>query len=185
MCITNLIKRWRSRRRARIYEGPSPEVDGGTRIRIDKDAPKEINSRELIRFSCRFSSVSISDEDTRLKRGVYYFGASASEDGVSCTVGCNNTQVLRENRVETRSLEIMAELEALLREYDVAQYNGKYYKVSGLPDFYGAKVDAEYASGETLYCYNNQDPFLPIAFVEALCKIFGIEREAIGIDDGE
>lgn len=179
MCLCKWFKRWRSRRRARIYEGPSPEVDGGTRIRIDKDAPKEINSRELIRFSCRFSSVSIPDEDTRLKYGVYYFGASASEDGVRCTVGCNNPQVLRENRVETRSLEFMAELEALLREYDVAQFNGRYYKVSGLPDFFGSMVDAEYASGETLYCYNNQDPFLPIPLILALCKAFGIEREAI------
>ena len=176
MCLNKWIKRWRKRRRDRIYEGPC--VDGGTRIRYDTNAPKEINSRELIRFSCRFSALSLMEEDTQLPRGVYYFGASKGENGVSSTVGCNNPRVLGGERRETRSQELFAELESLLRKYNVAQYNGSYYKVSGLPDFYGAKVDAEYASGETLYCYHNQDPFLPIPFVQELCRLFGLSLEA-------
>ena len=174
MCLKNWFKQRRSRRRARIYEGPSMEIDGGTRIRRDTDAPKEITSRELICFSCRFSALSLMEEDTQLPRGVYDFGASKGEDGVSSTVDCNNPKVLGGERREVRSEEFLAELESLLRKYNVAQYNGQYYKVSGLPDFYGAKVDAEYASGETLYCYNNQDPFLPLDLIRALCRAFGI-----------
>lgn len=177
MCLGKWIKKWRKRRRDRIYEGPSVEIDGGTRIRHDTDAPKVIESRELTRFSCRFSALSLMEEDTQLLRGVYDFSASRGEDGVSCTVGCNNPAVLDGERREIRSQELFEELESLLRKYNVAQYNGSYYKVSGLPDFYGALVDAEYASGETLYCYNNQDPFLPVAFVQELCRLFGIAAE--------
>lgn len=174
MCLKNWFKQRRSRRRARIYEGPSMEIDGGTRIRHDTDAPKVIESRELTRFSCRFSALSLMEEDTQLLRGVYDFSASRGEDGVSCTVGCNNPAVLDGERKEWRTDGILAEIDALLRKHNVAQHNGNYYKVSGLPDFYGAKVDAEYASGETLYCYNNQDPFLPVSFVQELCRLFGI-----------
>ncbi|MBE6691522.1 MAG: hypothetical protein E7590_09670 [Ruminococcaceae bacterium] len=177
MCFCKWYKRWRSRRRARIYEGPHAEVDGGTRIRRDTDAPKEIESRELIRFSCRFSALSLMEEDTQLPRGVYDFGASKGEGGVSSTVDCNNPKVLGGERREVRTEEFLAELEQLVREHNVAQYNGQYYKVSGLPDFYGATVDAEYASGETLYCYNNQDPFLPIPFVRELCRLFDLSGE--------
>ena len=174
MCLGKWIKKWRKRRRDRIYEGPSVEIDGGTRIRHDTDAPKVIESRELTRFSCRFSALSLMEEDTQLLRGVYAFSASRGEDGVSCTVDCNNPKVLGGERREVRTEEFLAELEQLVRKHNVAQYNGSYYKVSGLPDFYGATVDAEYASGETLYCYNNQDPFLPAEMIRELCCLFGI-----------
>ena len=183
MCLSKWIKAWRKRRRDRIYEGPSAEgpsaeVDGGTRIRHDTDAPKEITSRELIRFSCRFSALSLAEEDTGLKCGVYRFDVSKGERGVNCTVRCSNPRVLPEGeRKLTHTEDFLSKLEALVREYGVARYNGSYYKVSGLPDFYGAILDAEYASGETIYCYNNQDPFLPVGMIVALCRLFGIGQE--------
>ncbi len=174
MCLSDLIKRWRKRRRDRIYEGPCE--DGGTRISNDTNAPKEIISRELIRFSCRFCSISLIDE-TRILGGMYHFSADKTEDGVSMSVKCNNPRVLDGELTKIRPDSFMKKLEAILRKYDVAQYNGKYYKVSGLPNFYGASVDAEYASGETLYCYNNQDPFLPVEMILELCSLFGIDKK--------
>ena len=176
MGLLEKFRKWRKRRRDRIYEGPSDYIDGGTRIRNDKDAPKEIISHELIRFSCRFSALSLIDDEDKLIRGVYYFSAESVENGVSCTVGCNNTAVISEGeRKEIRPNDFLQVIDVLLRKYNVAQYNGNYYKVSGLPDFYGSTLDAEYESGETLYCYNNQDPFLPLDFILELCGSFGID----------
>lgn len=176
MCLIKRYKRWRHRRRDRIYEGPCE--DGGTRIRHDTDAPKEICSRELIRFSCRFSAYSLQREESGLWPGVYSFSASKGEGGVACTAKCNNPRVLPTGeRKFTGGEDVLIALEALLREHGVARYNGSYYKVSGLPDFYGATVDAEYASGETIYCYNNQDPFLPVELIRALCRLFGVRQE--------
>lgn len=178
MCLLKRYRRWRKRRHDRIYEGPSDDIDGGTRISFNEDAPKEIQSRELVSFSCRFSAVSLDENETKLIRGVYNFGASKGADGVSTTVGCNNPRVVPEGeRKAIHSEKFLQTIDALLRKYNVAKHNGYYYKVSGLPDFYGAKVDCEYASGETLYCYNNQDPFLPIEFVHELCRLFGVKQE--------
>ena len=42
----NLIKKWRKKRRDRIYEGPC--IDGGTRISNDIEAPKEITQDYLV-----------------------------------------------------------------------------------------------------------------------------------------
>ena len=50
-----------------------------------------------------------------------------------------------------------ANIDNLFKKYNVAKQNGIYYKVSGLPSFYGLKIDVTYDSGENLYCYNNQD----------------------------
>lgn len=173
MCIRKKYKQWRKRRRDRIYEGPCE--DGGTRIRRDTDAPKEILSREPVRFSCRFSALSLQECDTGMIQGVYSFNALKGEGGVMCTVVCNNPRAIPEReRKFTRSDDLMTELDTLLREHDVARYNGSYYKVSGLPDFYGATIDVEYASGETIYCYNNQDPFLPIELIRELCGLFDV-----------
>ena len=177
MCLIKRYRKWRKRRRDRIYEGPSVDIDGGTRISHDDNAPKEIISRELIRFSCRFSAVSLYENESGLKHGVYKFTASKGTDGVCAKFECTNPKVSADGEhKEIRSEELLYKLDAALRKYNVAQYNGQYYKVSGLPGFYGATVDAEYASGETLYCYNNQDPFLPTELVQELCEIFGIDR---------
>lgn len=179
MCFRERIRRWRKRRRDRIYEGPSDCIDGGTRIRRDEDAPKEINSRELLKFSCRISTLALVDEEPALVRGVYGFCASA-EDGqnVRCSVKCNNPLAVPEGeRCEIRPKEFLGDVEKLLRKYNAAQYNGNYYKVSGLPDFYGAELDCEYSSGERLSCYNNQDLFLSPVFVYELCLLFGVEQD--------
>ena len=141
MCLIKRYKRWRRRRRDRIYEGPCE--DGGTRIRHDTDAPKEICSRELIRFSCRFSAYSLQREESGLWQGVYSFSASKGEGVVACTAKCNNPLALPEGeRNFTGGEDVLIALEELLREHGVVRYNGSYYKVSGLPDFYGATVDA-------------------------------------------
>lgn len=176
MCLSKWIKRWRRRRRDRIYEGP--DIDGGTRIRNDTDAPKEIISRELVQFCCRFSTLSFMEEDTNLKCGVYSFSATKGERGVACTVTCTNPSVVDGEQKYMRPENFLAKIDAILHKYNAAEYNGRYYKVSGLPNFFGSSIGAEYESGETLNCYNNQDPFLPIEMMVELCRLFGVAEES-------
>lgn len=172
MSIGEMIKRWRKRRRDRIYE--PPYIDGGTKDSYDAHAPKEIASRELKSFSCRFSTLSIPEEDSRIKCGVYAFEASRGENGVTYTFSYRCEGEGKE-RTDTCSESILNEIDALLREYSIARLNGSYHSVSALPDFYGSEVDAEYASGETILCYNNEDPFLPTEFMRKLCVLFKAE----------
>ena len=175
MCLIQAFKLWRRRRRDRIYGGPY--VDGGTRISKDTDAPKEIRSRELIRFSCSVSMLSMMEEDTGLPCGMYRFTAKREESGAVCgaSFGRGCFEKVTQSRCDPALLDAVAEL---LRRYNVAQYNGSYYKVSGLPDFYGAELDADYASGESISCYHNQDQFLPVELLQALCDLFSLPSAA-------
>ena len=172
MSLLTWFRRQKKRRRDRIYGGPC--IDGGTRICNDTDAPKEIVSRDLTRFSCTVSTLSLAEEDTRLRCAVYSFEAEATEAGVRVAVSCSRGVDTGMKREETREDAFLTTLEALIRAHDVARLNGKSYKVSGLPDFYGSMLSASYASGEEIYCCNNQDPILPIAFLRELCRLFGV-----------
>lgn len=172
MGLIDLYRKWRKRNRDRIYGGPS--VDGGVRHSCDTDAPKEIRCRSLIAFSCRFSAVSLGDEEV-LRGGIYTFTAERREDGVytSAEVRRRVGGGLRTEAV--RPFGVFREIDTLMRKYDVAAHNGRFYSVSGLPGFYGASLRATYASGERIDCSNNQDPFLPAAFVRELCDLFDID----------
>ena len=66
----------------------------------------------------------------------------------------------------------MTNLQEIVSKYNFAQYNGYISKVSGLPDMYGAKIDIKYASGESIYAYDNQDWFIPFEAIEELVRIF-------------
>ncbi|MBR2930541.1 MAG: hypothetical protein IKC32_04860 [Clostridia bacterium] len=171
MCIIKWFKEQKRKRRERIYESPSE--DGGVRIRNDCDMPKEILSDVLISFSCKFSTVSLIDEAEGLERGFFSFSAKRTESGVcySCSLrGRDNV----EKSEELFTFTMLEELNRLIKEHNVASFNGRSYKVSGLPEFFGAKVEAEYDSGEQIYCYNNQDMFLPIGFICGVCRLFGV-----------
>ena len=170
---------WIKRRLRRLdKEERRMRVDGGTRIAHDADAPKEIVSRTLVRFSCRFSSVSLIEEETSLQCGLYHFCAERNEDGKDCSVSCERVFSVCDQRLQAvRPISFMDEIEALLRTHNVARFNGKYYFVSGLPSFFGASVDAVFESGETVCCSNNQDPFLPSSLIKELCCLFELDSE--------
>ena len=167
----NLIKKWRKKRRDRIYEGPC--IDGGTRISNDIDAPKEITSDTLVKLSCRYSTLSLIDE-CEIPVGDYKFTATRENDGAGCTAECIRGSLGGKKISRKLPCEVLDRIAALIKEHGIESLNGRYYKVSGLPDFYGASIDAEYESGETLYCYNNQDPIIPIEFAIELYRIFGM-----------
>ena len=42
---------------------------------------------------------------------------------------------------------------------------------------YGAKIDIKYASGESIYAYDNQDCFISIDAINELVEIFNITEK--------
>ena len=172
MCIIKKLKERKRKRRERIYEGPYE--DGGTRRRIDTDAPKDISSNELEYFFCRFSTLSIMEDDSNLHCAEYAFGATKKEDGVHCTVSCKYGLEIK--REEIRPHELLSTLNELIKRYEISKHNGKFYDVAGLPYFYGSEIDAVFKSGEEIHARNNQDPFIEIGFMQELCSAFGISQ---------
>lgn len=66
----------------------------------------------------------------------------------------------------------MAALQKVVAEHDLAQHNGLSYRVSGLPEGYGAIFSVTYTSGESIYASNNQSCFLSVDAMEALEALF-------------
>lgn len=156
---------------------PPPEVeeDGGTTVHVDPDAPKTVDSASVTGFSCVFSTLSLLEEDTGLPEGVWELKADLADETVSGSWQFRDyTGESADNAFEADA-SFMDELQKIIAEYDLARYNGISEYVSGLPDMYGAELDVQYASGETIYSSNNEECFLPVGAMKALTELFHVE----------
>ena len=153
------------------------EEDGGKNNNTDFDAPKLVNSTEIIKFSCEFSLLAFAeDPEPPLQCGTYLLEAEAKDEKVSCRYCLD----FRDGESEDESFEtdtsFMEELQKIALENNLAQYNGISISVSGLPDMYGAKLSIDYESGEYIYATDNQDCFLSMKAMKELVELFEKER---------
>lgn len=146
-------------------------VDGGVRESVDTHAPKVIASTEVVFFSCRASMLNRTEEDTSLAGNIYEL--QADKTGGSYHVWVPGESRVRESFVP--DADFFIRLQRIVAEHDLAQYNGQFYSVSGLPPEFGADLEIRYASGESISASNNQSCFLSLQAVEALDALF---REA-------
>ena len=164
---------------AKTVKKEPEEEEGGVRIDSSYDAPKEIKSTEIEYFYCEFSNLTMMDKDTFLENKVYELKA-VLEDGM--VQGSYESYAGGEGKKDTfvAEVEFMDVLQKIVKNHNLAQNNGHVYKVSGLPDQFGALLQIEYESGERIYASNNQDNFLTIAVMEALDELFRMQLEESG-----
>ena len=141
-------------------DGP---IDGGATDNSDTNAPKSIESTQIISFDCRFSTMDVA-EPGELGNHIYLLQAKLENDDVE-----GMYQVWDSFRA---SQNFLGELQTLVAIYDLAQHNGHDYTVAGLPDEYGAQLNVKYASCESIYAYDNQDNFLTMEAMNELLKLF-------------
>lgn len=146
-------------------DGP---IDGGATDNSDLNAPKSVESTQIISFDCRFSTMDIVDPG-KLGNHIYQLHAKLENGAVKGMYQVRDTGEARIFRVSQKFLE---EVQVLVAFYSLAQYNGHGYTVAGLPDEYGAKIDVRYASRESIYAYDNQDNFLPLEAMNELVNLF-------------
>lgn len=143
------------------------DIDGGVILDHSTDAPKTIVSTQIVSFSCEFSTLSLMEE-TVLENDVYELEATLEGDLVT-----GSMQARRSDRhTFTADSAFLEQLQQIVAQYDLAQFNGTVYKVSGLPDQYGAYLNVTYESEEQIYASNNQDCFLPLGAMEELWELF-------------
>lgn len=146
------------------------DIDGGIRKRIDTNAPKTISCTKLTEFECTFSTLSLCG-NVNLERSVFTLTAKTENDGVFAFYKS------RTERFEFYAPpSFMDEVQNVIATYDFARFNGISCHVSGLPDMYGAKIFAEYESGEHIYSANNQDCFIPTEAILELLQLFKNKR---------
>ena len=147
---------------------PDDPVDGGVTDNSNPDAPKTIESTQIISFDCRFSTMDL-DEPGSLGNHIYQLQAKLENGAVKGSYQVLDTG---EERSFRESHSFLNEIQGLVAAYELAQYNGHDVSVAGLPEEYGARLDVKYASRESIYAYDNQDDFLSRGAMDALLRLF-------------
>lgn len=153
------------------------DEDGGIRIHSHgAENQKKILSTEIISFECELSLISaVFEEDCELDGRVYKLGAYFENGIVKCSVDWHDRFGNGKKREFLSDVGFMEKLQSIVSEYDLAQYNGRYHVISGLPDMYGAKLDIQYRSGELIYSYDNEECFIPEKAIFKLTELFSSE----------
>lgn len=156
---------------------PEIDEDGYTSVMTDSNAPKAVDSEEIVSFQCCFSTLSLV-ECEELGNSVYTVKAELSGEIVNCQYSSSADNI--EVSYETDA-SFMEKIQGVVSEFDLAQYNGIYAETKGLPDMYGAELKIVYDSGESISAYNNDDNYLSITTMIALkdmfCKEAGLQEQ--------
>lgn len=149
------------------------DLPGGRKDRTDSDAPKVIDSKELVSFKY---------EGGMLGYQVCHFSLVRKENGALCS-GWGWEHWGDPNDFE---FEFMAELstldalQAVIDEHDLARYNGISITVNGLPPYGGERLFVNYASGENISAYDNNFHFMYEDARLSLFKFFHALAEDAG-----
>lgn len=143
-------------------------VDGGVTDNSDPNAPKTIESTQITSFVCWFSTMDAA-EPGALGNHIYELQAKLENGAVKGTYQVRDTG---EERSFRASHNFLNEIQGLVEMYDLVQYNGHSITVAGLPGEYGAQLEVQYASRESIYAYDNQDNYLSWGAMNELLKLF-------------
>ena len=151
---------------------PDP-VSGGKVVGTNKDAPKEIESRELNSFTAVFYLYAQDDGE---KDSAYFFEVKEDENGLI---------TITESRAYNVSCEsdrhIFEELQKIIEKYNWAELNGTDEYTAGLPpEYQPCCFNAVYESGESIYFRQDNDPNDPAS--REILKLLESEFAAHGAD---
>ena len=144
------------------------DIDGGVQHFEDTGDPKTIYSTKIISFHCEFSTTDLMMDSSPIAGRYHTLHAESSGANYEARGG----GTVYDERKFTPDKAFFDVLQQIVAKYDFAQYNGQYYTVSGLPPDYGAKLNIQYDSGESIQCSNNQSCFIPLEAMEEIVSLF-------------
>lgn len=176
-----------------VLDMPRPHECGGTYATLDKSAPKDIKSHDMIFFSAT-SALNSEVMKNSIKQSEFEWLCFVSAFAAKCDKG---TFLFLETRNAPRRFDsakrlwafvkddIFPTLDKLVREYDIVSNNGYHSETYGLPENFGGSVDIKYASGEKISFSNNQTPIIKSEAGLKIAEIFGeyINREKVTLPD--
>jgi len=142
--------------------------DGYEQDNSDPDAPKTVESKQIISIDCWFSTMDAAEPGV-MGNHIYQLQAALQDGAVqgSCTVrDTGQEQSFRESH------SFLNQVYELVDRYDIAQLNGHSIEVKGLPGDYGVDLQIWFASGESITVCDNQDCVLPDGFMDELLALF-------------
>lgn len=147
---------------------PPVEEDGGKNHYTDTEAPKVIESAQIVSFSCTFSTMDIAEEDSPIAGKIFTLTFEGGKGGYAV----RSRESVYLDRSFSADPAFFEALQQIVSKYDLAQYNGTFCSVAGLPPDYGADLTILYASGERIHAFDNESCFLPIQAMEELADLF-------------
>ena len=168
LALTGGIAAFLRRRRSKNTD----DIDGGVVKRYWSDAPKVIESGEIVSFHCEISLIAACDVD-ELGHRVYNLDAELKDGDVLVKYDWYERGGESDKAEYKADADFAVRLQEIVSEYDFASQNGYYHSVSGLPDMYGGSLHILYASNERIDIYDNQSGFLPYEAEKALVSLFG------------
>ena len=148
------------------------EDDGGIVKKVNVNAPKIINSTQIMIFECKFSTLAFLDLDADIGNRVYILEARLENEFVNGSFHHHSRDGKNVDDKFKAEQSFMERLQRIIEEHNLAKNNGVCVEVKGLPDMYGAKLRVDYASGERIYTSNNQDNFLSVSAIKAMLRLF-------------
>jgi hypothetical protein len=152
---------------------------GGIRDWTNPDAPKSIASKEISVFEYEFNCDFFWYYDREQTYDYCSFHLVRQQDGALCTAwgyGQGDAAFDVEFMAPLSSLDA---LQALVDEHDLAKSNGTDRTVEGIPEHAGSYLYVKYASGESIYAYDNRSGVIDnIATLELFDFFIDLAREA-------
>ena len=134
----------------------------GGRTEYYEDLPKKILSAEITRF--KYSAT-----------GQFIVSAVMCEDDDIEIVFKRCDQESREwarSEYKAHGSSFMKKLQEIIEKYDLAEDNGHYVNIAGLPPRYGGELSVLYKSGERIFRHNNQSEIISEAASNEILKAF-------------
>ncbi len=150
----------------------TPDDGGITHHQSGDDAPKYIESDEIVSFRCEESFFASPNEIGVFAGRVYTMTAVKENDAVHGKFEWRDRDGNGEVSSFTADDSFLTALQSIVKQHDFAQYNGFLHTASGLPDHYGTRLTVEYASGEQIYAHDNQSGILPLDASKDLIALF-------------
>ncbi len=143
------------------------DMPGGLR---DKswEAPKTIQSKEILRFECELNFNTIQE-------GGYDFAVFQlvrEKDHASYQMSAYGNGIEPIGLQLDLPLATLDDLQTLVDQYDLPRYNGIDRQVNGLPEGLGSLLLIKYASGERVYAHDKSSGFMDYRAVNAIHDFF-------------
>ena len=162
-----------------VMKKTSPKECGGTDAYRDADAPREIQSHDMILFEAESALPWCPEPEAGVEEGktLSFVSAFAAPSGDGYFIYLERIFArLRYDGPEKSwafvKESVFPELDAFVREFDLAKENGYHSRTHGLPENFGGEVSVKYASGEKISFSDNGGPILSLDEAERIAAIF-------------
>ena len=150
--------------------GMENPITGGQTIKVDENAPKVIESKDIVKFATRFY---LTDRWSADESNIFEFEIAEDESGK--LVASEYISGLKEEADE----ELLTALQQVIDDENLVKYNGKYDVTAGLPpEFEAIYFVVDYASGEYLDFTMDNDPMS--SWEEKIYRVFADWFESKG-----